>query len=68
MYEEERELWCIEELLATLEGAVVGSMVVGVTRSIERDENDVACGLVRGGRGLADKGYRIDLLKDEGGV
>lgn len=68
MYDEAVELKRIEELLATLEGAVVGIVLIGVTRSTERDEKEVLCGFVRGGRGLVDKEYVVDLMKDRGVV
>lgn len=50
-----------------LGGAVVAA-VNGMTRSIERDPYDELCGLLRGGRGLVEGVYGIDMLTEDAGV
>ena len=42
--------------------------VNGITRSIERDPYDELCGLLRGGKGLLEGVYGIDMLTDDVGV
>ena len=67
-YDLAADVMCMEEVLVTLEGAVIGSLLVGVTRSMEREVKEVLCGFVRGGNGLVSGVYGVDVLMDEGGV